>query len=240
MANERRGSGLSSRYPHELATGGARADRVGVKLSTRAISSRGVVGQRARGPWPVTPRPALPARGGAARRARSGGMSGADVGGWGSGSNRRRAHTAVLHAHGNDRGAVETDRADTRDPVCLQEVQAIERSCSRVEHTVAEVDERRWPSLPSGARGSIPSSTRGERAPEAGSRRRSREHGGGFPSRPQRKRGGGSTRRWKALRFVRSISVDAGVARASLAFASHTARASARGWRLSGPRPRQV
>jgi hypothetical protein len=103
MANERRSVGLSSRRLHELATGGVRADRVGAKLSPRAIASRGAVGRETDGPCPVTPRPALPARGGVARRVRSGGMSGADVGGWGSGSNRRRAPTAVLYAHGNDR-----------------------------------------------------------------------------------------------------------------------------------------
>jgi hypothetical protein len=47
---------LSSRPRHESTTGGARADRVGVKLSSRAIVSRRARRRKLPGPWPVKPR----------------------------------------------------------------------------------------------------------------------------------------------------------------------------------------
>jgi len=47
---------LSSRPRHESTTGGARADRVGVKLSSRAIVSRRARRRKPPSPWPVKPR----------------------------------------------------------------------------------------------------------------------------------------------------------------------------------------
>jgi len=61
-------------------------------------------------------------------------------------------------------------------------VQTIERSCSRVV-LIAEVDERRL-AFRLTAAGLVSLHERGERASEAGSRRRSRENGGGLPPMP--------------------------------------------------------
>jgi hypothetical protein len=99
--------------------------------------------------------------------------------------------------------------------------QTIQRSCSRIV-LIAEVDERRLAFCLT-ANGLASPKRGGERASEAGSRRQSRENGGGFPARPAQA-GGGSTRRWKA-----SWSVDVGVfdetaAKAGLVFGSRRAK----------------
>jgi hypothetical protein len=89
-----------------------------------------------------------------------------------------------------------------------------DRSCSWTV-LIAEVDERRLACYRM-VTGLVSPLWRGERAPEAGSRRQSRDSGGGFPV-MSAQAGGGSTRRWKALWPVEAVVFDETAVEAGLA-----------------------
>jgi hypothetical protein len=89
-----------------------------------------------------------------------------------------------------------------------------DRSCSWTV-LIAEVDERRL-ACHRMVTGLVSPLWRGERAPEAGSRRQSRDSGGGFPV-MSAQAGGGSTRRWKALWSVEAVVFDETAVEAGLA-----------------------
>lgn len=89
-----------------------------------------------------------------------------------------------------------------------------DRSCSRTV-LIAEVDERHLASYRT-VTGLVSPMWRGERVSGAGSRRQSRENGGGFPVKSAQA-GGGSTRRWKALWPVEAVVFDETAVKAGLA-----------------------
>jgi hypothetical protein len=89
-----------------------------------------------------------------------------------------------------------------------------DRSCSRTV-LIAEVDERHLAFYRT-VTGLVSPMWRGERVPGAGSRRQSRENGGGFPAKSAQA-GGGSTRRWKALWSVEAVVFDETAVEAGLA-----------------------
>jgi len=98
---------------------------------------------------------------------------------------------------------------------------------------IAEVDERRL-ALYRTVTGLVSPSRSGKRALEAGSRRQSRENGGGFPVKSAQA-GRGSTRRWKALRPVKAAVFDETAVEAGLASGEGRAGVS----RFGGRRVRQ-
>jgi len=98
---------------------------------------------------------------------------------------------------------------------------------------IAEVDERRL-ALYRTVTGLVSPLRSGKRALGAGSRRQSRENGGGFPVKSAQA-GGGSTRRWKALWPVKAAVFDETAMEAGLASGEGRAGAS----QLGGRRVRQ-
>jgi len=155
-------TGLSSRTRHEPTTGGARADRVGVKRFSRAIVERCA---RWRKPlWPLA-------------RETSTGVASDRYGLWSVAIPELACEPPGMarpHPESEHEGDLLRAHGD----------QAIGSTCSRIV-LVAEVDERRSAlanpkDLAPLATGETWRHTRSERAPEAGSRWQSRENGGGL------------------------------------------------------------
>jgi hypothetical protein len=156
--------GLSSRRRRELATGGVRADRVGVELPPRAIAREAPRAMRPRplardtsagplrkeGGHPedtlVTDRPVLTWEVGA-HAPTAGGPLPRSCEPTALSASRATVETVERPSMSRDMKAAWVTRSRRLTERVGYGDQAIERLCSRVDK-IAEVDERRWPGRP--------------------------------------------------------------------------------------------